>query len=653
MFLKIAARNVKRQVGNYLIYFITVSLTVALMFAVNSVIYSPELQAQASSFQELSNGLTMFSVFLSLIIIFVLGYANSFMLKLRKREFGTYLTLGMTRGNILRIFILETLILAVVALGTGILLGLLVYQGLMMAVTALLELPFVFSSYSLSGLWLTVVLMGVVFILSSLSSGVYLRRASVYNLLHGARKVEKAIKFPFLWLLCALLSGYAIAVACVLLYRSVEETALSSGDSGMATMMLSLGLLAVSLLLFHIGLARSVTFMFQKNKQFCSQGTNAFVLRQISGKLNSNSVMLGAVALLTVFALVSANLAFVIKVSNEESIEYNYLYDVSGFQSLAEESPVSLEEGRAVIQEQAGIKEEVSYTLYTTGSNYLHSFTSWHYDNLYDAFISLSDFNRLYASRLESPLTLEEGTFALATDYRRMKTFDFSGAALTLGDKTYRPGPVMSELPMLNYVYFLAVLPDEAVAGLTPTEKGVAYNVQNQDYNGEALYNALSFPNTMEYEGGSVTFYGSDYRVKDYARQQQIGSSAIILVGMLYLGLVLLLMAMAVLALKTLTGMSEDRQRYSLLSRLGTNARQQSQTLYRQTGVFFFLPLIVPLILCVPTGIVCAHLCQLLGMPSLIPTVTLLTAVCAAVFTAIYLLYFTAVHQITKRNILS
>lgn len=40
MFAKLAFRNVKRQVGNYLIYFITVSLTVALMFAVNSAIFS-------------------------------------------------------------------------------------------------------------------------------------------------------------------------------------------------------------------------------------------------------------------------------------------------------------------------------------------------------------------------------------------------------------------------------------------------------------------------------------------------------------------------------------------------------------------------------------------------------------------------------------
>ena len=101
MLAKLAARNVKRQVGNYLIYFITVSLTVALMFAVNNVIYEKGMLEKLSDAEEMRTMLTALSVIVSLIVAFVLGYATSFMLKLRKREFGTYLTLGMTRRNIL------------------------------------------------------------------------------------------------------------------------------------------------------------------------------------------------------------------------------------------------------------------------------------------------------------------------------------------------------------------------------------------------------------------------------------------------------------------------------------------------------------------------------------------------------------------------
>ena len=49
MFFKLAVRNVKRQFGNYLIYFMTVALTVALLFAINGVIYSEKMQFYTSA----------------------------------------------------------------------------------------------------------------------------------------------------------------------------------------------------------------------------------------------------------------------------------------------------------------------------------------------------------------------------------------------------------------------------------------------------------------------------------------------------------------------------------------------------------------------------------------------------------------------------
>ena len=89
MFAKLAIRNVRRQIGNYLIYFITVSLTVALMFAVNNALFNQQVLAIANAMREFQAGLIAITVLVSLIVAFVLGYATSFMLKLRKREFGT------------------------------------------------------------------------------------------------------------------------------------------------------------------------------------------------------------------------------------------------------------------------------------------------------------------------------------------------------------------------------------------------------------------------------------------------------------------------------------------------------------------------------------------------------------------------------------
>ena len=145
MLSKLALRNVKRQVGNYLIYFMTVAFTVAMLFSISNIIFSDSLLRFTAVNKEIYGALIGVVIFISAIVAFVLSYATSFMLKLRKREFGTYLTLGMTRRNILIIFLSETSIIGLLALGMGLVIGLFIYQGLSALMMRLLEMKFTLS----------------------------------------------------------------------------------------------------------------------------------------------------------------------------------------------------------------------------------------------------------------------------------------------------------------------------------------------------------------------------------------------------------------------------------------------------------------------------------------------------------------------------
>ena len=103
MFAKLALRNVKRQIRSYLIYFVTVALCVALMFAVNNLSYSDRVQQLKEISSDMDTMFTFVTVLGSLVTALVLSYATGFMLKLRKKEFGMYLTLGMTRRGVSQI----------------------------------------------------------------------------------------------------------------------------------------------------------------------------------------------------------------------------------------------------------------------------------------------------------------------------------------------------------------------------------------------------------------------------------------------------------------------------------------------------------------------------------------------------------------------
>ena len=88
---------------------------------------------------------TMVTVLSCLVTALVLSYATGFMLKLRRREFGMYLTLGMTRRNIQTLFACETGLLSCLALLPGMGLGLVIFQLMAALFAAILEIPFAVS----------------------------------------------------------------------------------------------------------------------------------------------------------------------------------------------------------------------------------------------------------------------------------------------------------------------------------------------------------------------------------------------------------------------------------------------------------------------------------------------------------------------------
>ena len=90
---------------------------------------------------------------------------------------------------------------------------------------------------------------------------------------------------------------------------------------------------------------------------------------------------------------------------------------------------------------------------------------------------------------------------------------------------------------------------------------------------------------------------------------------AVLIVSALYMGLIFVLLALAVLALKTLSGLSGDREKYRILSKIGCGEREQKRTLLWQLGVFFFFPLLLPLLMSVPVTWICVRFVSLAGFP--------------------------------------
>ena len=111
MFAKLALRNVRRSAKDYLVYFVTMTVVVALMFAFNSLIFSKNIRAMFEEVGILEVMLGLATFFIVLIIAWLINYMIRFILEKRSREFGIYLLLGMEKRQIAKLYMRESALL--------------------------------------------------------------------------------------------------------------------------------------------------------------------------------------------------------------------------------------------------------------------------------------------------------------------------------------------------------------------------------------------------------------------------------------------------------------------------------------------------------------------------------------------------------------
>nr|WP_300842313.1 ABC transporter permease [uncultured Acetatifactor sp.] len=652
MYFKLAFRNVKRQLGNYLIYFITVALTVALLFAVNNIIYSRNLAVFVDRGESAKTTLQIIVVMISMVVAFVLSYATSFLLKRRKREFGTYLTLGMTRRDLLTIFLVETLLICLIALGAGLAAGGFLFQGLMAVMMKLLEMRFAIAAYSAEGFSRTILLTVGIFLTASIASAVYLKSVSIYDLIHGEKKVEKGVRHPVCWFLLTFVSLVGMLACGGLFFREMDKV-LSGGAKLEGAGILLSGFI-LSVVGFHAGLAKSMVALFLRMPGFRSRGFNTFVLRQLSGSLSANALMFGALALLMTFAVVGTNFSFIQKAGQEEALLGEYPYDIMYYSNKYERSEeFPLEAAESVIEKYVGIKKRIPYRIFETGRQDFYSRTRWYEEWMApgDSFMPVSDFNAVMAPLGVEPVSLE-GQYMIVGNNPIVGEADWSDMVYEWGGKSYTYHSCRLDYPKISYLYFYVVVPDEAVQGMECVEQSVAYLTEQNRFDGMALERALRQVVYASTDGpASLTDGRLEFEIREYHRQEENNVSAILVVGALFVSAVFLLLAMAILALKILSSLGEDRQRYEICFRLGMGEREQCRALFRQTFSFFLLPFALPCVMSIPVAWFGRHVLRIAQMEAAADNVPLITGIVASGMALLYLLYYTAAYLIAKRTV--
>ena len=304
MFSKLAWKNVRRSVKDYGVWFLTIAFGVCLFYVFNALENQSVLRFLAQNpkvniVEAIQRLIGILSAFVWVVLAFLILYASGFLIRRRKSELGTYLLLGMERWQVARLLLAETVCIGALALGVGLLLGVVAAWGLSLFTAGLFAVPMTYFTFDLSlpALAKTALAFAAIFLLVMLYHAFAVSRCKLIDLMQ-ARRVNQVLRQKSLGVSVALfLLG---VVLLVIAYAMLLTRGLLQVDTLFWVM---IGLGSLGTLLFFRSLSGFLLRLCQSSKGFYYKNLNIFVLRQFNARINTTYRSMTVICLMLLLAI--------------------------------------------------------------------------------------------------------------------------------------------------------------------------------------------------------------------------------------------------------------------------------------------------------------------------------------------------------------
>lgn len=604
---KLILKNVRKNIQDYLIYFLTLMVSVSLFYAFNSISDQPAFSEMGMTrtllYDQLGILISVLSVLIAIVLSFLIIYANQFLLKRRKKELGIYIMLGMKKGCISRIFAGETLCVGLIALVTGLFFGFVLSQGLSLIALKLfaIELSKFQLVFSMAAFYKTALCFTVIFLIVMVFNVWCVSSIKLIDLLTASRKNESLKNTSrVLSVLLFLLSVACIIIAGVLFSKN---GILPTREN--ISFQISVITLVVGTILLFYSLSAVLVQVLRANKGVYLKGLNTFLVRQIGSKIRTNYFIMAVVCGLLTVTICSVSVGVSTALAMNELSKASAPYDLNVLSNVEIDGDGNITdylfahgvdmEKYATQMEQISLYEAITYSELFSGQNV----NLWPIDenipNTKVTAVSLSDFNRTLAMQGKAPVYLNEYQYLLNCNYEG--TYKYVDVALQNHPTLTVAGISLERAAseVLKETYFMTsvgnndrgtiILPDAIAATLKKDANVLLVQYKSGINSDEVLQKMI--PIGLDEE------HGYRYAEKDMMYDMFYGINALISFLCCYIGLVFLLICAALLALKQLTETTDNIYRYGLLQKLGAKKNRINQTLFYQTAVFFVAPLAV------------------------------------------------------------
>ena len=624
MLFKLAFRNIRKSIKDYTVYFLTLMFAVSIFYMFNSIEGQKAIlklsESSNNTVETLISAIDAVSVFIAIVLGLLIVYANNFLIKRRKKEFGIYMTLGMGKIKISGLILLETVIIGLISLAVGLVVGVFLSQHMsvlmeQMFEADLTEYTFIFSK---SALIKTCIYFAIMYFAAITFSTIAISRYRLINLLNADRKNEKIkIKNPVVCIVIFLVSCAALGVAYWMVTGGLNMSYFNMEYLSCAVI---LGIVGTFLLFWSV--AGFLLNIIKASKKIYLKNTNMFVLKQFNNKINSTFIGMSLISIMLFVTICALSVSISYNVYSTEQfykavpVDVNIMkmYPIDEDSQTVEETGKekdksivkSIQENGFDINSLKDISEITIYYIPTTIDEYLgeditKDITDYeYYGSTEETVIKVSDYNKIAKLYGLEQVSVKEDEYAIIA--RDPKEIQINNKALQNGNKisvngkTYKP----AYSKCINGFYDLQESSDDHIGTIiVPDSCPVTYdNVFNKLLAANYNCDSIEEKNQINEELRKVPSYGTDdiyysFTLRQYLLAQSVGTSSIMTFLSLYIGMTFLITSAAILTLKQLTESADNKQRYTILRKIGCDEKMINKALFKQIGIFFLLPVLV------------------------------------------------------------
>lgn len=671
MYFKLAFKNIKKSYKNYVIYFLTLIFGICIFYTFNSIESQSvmmELNEQKqSAFMMAEQLIGYFSVFIAFVLGFLIIYANNYLIKRRKKEFGIYMTLGMENGSLSKMIFLETLFIGAISLGIGVVLGIMLSQALSVLTAYMFQVDltkfqFVFSPL---GFKRTVLCFSIIYLVVLIFNFISVRKIKLIDLLTASKRNEKpTIKNLWVSVILFLVSVGILGIA----YYKVIHDGIAFASFNALGLPILLG--CIGTFIFFYSLTGFFLKVIQGNKKFYLRDLNMFVMKQISSKINTTFVSLSFICLMLFLAICTFSGGLGINRAINADLKDLTKFDVTFWSNSGENIENLLKEKNIDISNIA--KEDSNMVMYDSEVKYSNFLSKEGMTAMKNYFPVANDndilvigengYNNTLKLLGKESVNLKENQYLAVGNIDEMKKWvneslengnmdqmkklvnksSENGKKINISGKTLEPANKKYEnINLYNFTMkgdiLIFVVKDSLLEGLKPVSS--RFNMMLKDNSNtkeelEAIRDQL-----VESQVYSIT------KKEIYDNAAGLGATMAYL-G-IYLGLIFIITSAVVLAIQQLTESTDNVERYRLLKEIGVDQKMINKAIFTQVGVYFMLPLSLAIVHSIVGLKISSTIVGVFGNASIMPNI-IITAI---IFVIIYGGYFLATYLGAKKNI--